>query len=91
MTDWKRVQGSQPERPEEFDTESSAVVVYQRRNVERITVQNGDGTTTELWQYDEREMTHEEYETLSMQLAIARNRADIDYIAMSADIELEED
>ena len=91
MTDWKRVQGSQPERPEEFDTESSAVVVYQRRNVERITVQNADGTTTELWQYDEREMSHDEYDKIVIKLAVAKNRADIDYIAMSADIELEED
>ena len=90
MTDWKRVTGSQSERPLEFDAESSPTTVYQHRNIERITVESG-GSTTELWQYDEREMTHEEYETLSMQLAIARNRADIDYIAMSADIELEED
>ena len=52
MTDWKKVQGSQEERPAEFDTETSAVVIYQRKNIERITVENPDGTTTELWQYD---------------------------------------
>lgn len=90
MTDWRKVTGSQSERPQEFDTDSSPTTVYQHRNIEQITVENGETTTT-LWQYDEREMTPEEYKTLSMELAIARNRADIDYIAMSADIELEED
>ena len=73
MTDWRKAQGSQSEKPAEFDTTTSAFTVYQRRNIERITVENGDGSTTELWQYDEREMTHEEYETLSMQLSIARS------------------
>ena len=61
MTDWKKVQGSQAEKPVEFDTTTSAVVVYQRKNIERITVGNADGSTTELWQYDERQISHEEY------------------------------
>lgn len=37
MTDWKKVQGSQEEKPAAFDTKTSAFVVYQRRNVKRIT------------------------------------------------------
>lgn len=61
MTDWKKVTGSQAEKPQEFDTATSAVVVYQRRNIKRITVQNTDGQETELWEYDERELTREEY------------------------------
>ena len=73
MTVWKTVQGSQAVRPEEFDVTTSSVVVYQRRNIERITVENNDGSTTELWQYEEREMGREEY--VAMQLG--QNRADI--------------
>ena len=61
MTDWKIVQGSQAERPAEIDTTSSAVMVYQRRNIERVTVKNEGGSSTEMWQYDERQMTREEY------------------------------
>lgn len=84
MTSWKIVQGSQAARPEEFDTATSAVAVYQRKNIERVTVRNDDGSTTELWQYEERQMTHEEY--VAMQLG--QNRADIDYIAMETGVEL---
>lgn len=62
MTDWRKVQGSQVEKPKEFDTTTSAVVVYQRKNIERITVEDGmTGETAEFWQYDERELTRDEY------------------------------
>ena len=44
-----------------FDTKTSAFVVYQRRNVKRITWTSPDGTSTELWEYEERELTPEEY------------------------------
>lgn len=64
MTDWKKVSGSQVSKPAEFDTTSSAVFVYQRRNIERITVENEFDGTSELWQYDERKMSHGEYEQL---------------------------
>ena len=93
MTDWKKVQGSQEEKPQEFDTTSSAVVVYQRRNIERIIVKDMDGTTAELWEYDERELTHEEYEIVraeAQQEQIDKNRADIDFISAMADIDLSE-
>lgn len=84
MSGWKKVQGSQASRPDESDTTSSEVVVYQRRNIERITVENADGTKTELWQYEERKMTRQEY--VDMQLK--QNRADIAYVAMEAGVEL---
>ena len=67
MTDWKKVQGSQDERPQEFDMTSSAIVAYQRRNIERVEVENMDGSKTELWEYEEREMTHDE--AVKLQLA----------------------
>lgn len=91
MTDWKKVQGSQAEKPKEFDTETSAVIVYQRRNIERVTVKNPDGLTAELWEYEEREMTREEYAIViaeTQQEQIDQIRADIDYISAMAEIEL---
>lgn len=84
MTDWIKVQGSQESKPLEFDTESSPTTVYQRRNIEQITVTNEDGTTGELWEYDERKMTREEYSTTLLE----QNRADIDFVAAMTGIEL---
>lgn len=93
MTDWKKVQGSQIEKPKEWDTTTSAVIVYQRRNIQRVTVTNPDGTTTELWEYEEREMTREEYAIVvaeTQQEQIDQIRADIDFISAMADIDLSE-
>ena len=61
MTDWKKVTGTQPERPEEIDRTSSPSTVYLRKNIEQVEkeVEGADGkiqTVTE-WQYDEKEMT----------------------------------
>lgn len=70
MTEWKKVQGSQATRPNEIDTTTSAMVVYQRRNIKRITTGDSDGNITELWQYEERQMSCEEYtEMLADRLA----------------------
>lgn len=84
MTDWKKVNGSQANKPEEFDTTTSSLVVYQRRNIKEVEVKNTDGTKTTLWEYEERELTKEEFEgiyasDLSKQLAQAR--ADIDFLS----------
>lgn len=67
MTDWKQVQGSQEAKPEEFDTRSSSIVAYQRRNIQRVKVKDIDGKEAELWEYEEREMTHDE--AVKLQLA----------------------
>ena len=91
MTDWKKVRGSQSEKPSEFDTTTSSVIIYQRKNIESITIENMDGTTVDLWEYDERTMSPEEYNTVRgdiMQAEIAQNRADIDFISAMTDIEL---
>ena len=69
MKDWKRVHGSQAEKPAEFDSVSSPVVVYQRRNIKRIETED-----SELWEYEERTMSHEEYAVMS---EIAKTQKDI--------------
>lgn len=84
MTEWKRVQGSQDTKPSEFDVESSPTTVYQRKNIEQVTMKNEDGTTTQLWEYDERTMTPIEYS----KYVFEQSRADIDFIAAMSGVEL---
>ena len=65
MTGWQKVRGSQSTKPREFDTGSSPETIYQRKNIQRVTEFNeSDGTTTELWEYDERTMTRQEFVTI---------------------------
>ena len=91
MTDWRKVQGSQSEKPQEWDTTTSSVIVYQRRNIERITVKDADGRASELWEYEEREMSREEYAAVRAEVQqeqIDQIRADVDYLSAMADIDL---
>lgn len=55
MTEWQTIYGGQTSTPAEFDTTSSKFYVYQRRNIQRV----GDS-----WQYEERKLSHGEYEKL---------------------------
>ena len=93
MTTWKTVQGSQETRPAEFDTTSSPTTVYQRRNVHRVTV-DYENTAVELWEYEERTMTHAEYETLMIEqnrvdiIAIEDAQADADALSVDHEIRL---
>lgn len=91
MTAWKTVQGSQPERPGEIDTTTSAVVVYQRKNIQRVTVEDPADGSTELWQYEEREMSRDEYIEMRLEqdrADLKQQRADIDYLSMATGYEL---
>ncbi len=65
---WKKVEGSQDTRPK--DLEITVHTVYLRKNVERITKEpiiDGE-EPTELWQYDECQLTLEEYEEYMMNM-----------------------
>ena len=70
MTDWKKVTGTQTDKPEEVDRTSSPSTVYLRKNIEQVTreVEGKDGKiqTVNEWQYDEKEMTVEEYENMAL-------------------------
>ena len=85
MKDWKKVQGSMVERPAEFDTESSPTTVYQRRNIKQITVEGADGSTSTMWEYEERTMSHTEY----MAITNAITQSKLEYLAAMTDIDLE--
>ena len=74
MTDWKRVTGTQPDKPEEVDRTSSPSTVYLRRNIEQVTNEivtiDGETQTVTEWQYDEKEMTVEEYENMALMKSV---------------------
>ena len=61
MTEWQKVYGSQSEKPSALDTNSSAFFVYQRKNIERVTSTDEQGSSYEMWEYDERKLTKDEY------------------------------
>lgn len=77
MKDWKKVTGTQKERPKEVDKTSSPFVVYLRRNImqtERtVEVETGEQHVKE-WQYEEREITVSEYDQMMlMQQVVSEN------------------
>ena len=52
--EWRTVQGSQVDKPKEMDTTSSSSLIYMRRNIKRITIDNGVDPIIELWEYEEK-------------------------------------
>lgn len=65
---YKRVTGTQEERPLEIDTKSSKSVVYIRRDIERVEKEDDQGNTYEVWEYDEAILTPEEYELYAKEM-----------------------
>lgn len=55
-------------RPKEIERGYSTV--YQRRDIHRVTVEDGDGAI-EMWRYEERKMTPEEYTEMQVESASA--------------------
>lgn len=80
MTDWKKVIGTQPERPQEVDKISSPTTVYLRRNIEQIerTTEEINGKTQTLteWQYEEKEISVAEYEQMLLIYQIIEKRTE---------------
>lgn len=81
-------------KPDILDTTSSKVVVYLRKNIEKIDeVDQTSGDTIQMYVYDEATLTKEEYDQYVAELNIRdiqQQRADIDYIALMTDVDLEE-
>lgn len=77
MKEWKMQRGTQQERPEEIDRTSSPTTVYLRRNITQIRNEaenEPEENNTLEWQYEEQEMTVEEYENmLVMQQVMTQN------------------
>ena len=66
MRNWHKVTGSQTTKPEEIDLTSSGTTVYLRKNIQQITQENEEGESVQLWEYDEQEMTVQEYEQMQL-------------------------
>lgn len=86
--EWKLSESSAEEQPAAIDTESSAFVVYARKNFVHVEKTNEDGTTYKVWQYLEQIIPKEDWEVYSSIIAIDTsvdsNRADIDYLLIMA-------
>lgn len=63
MTKWKTVRGSMTEEPKAIDMTTSPTTVYERRNISKVTVEDESGSV-DMWEYEERQMTIEEYEQM---------------------------
>lgn len=61
------VEGTQTERPLEFDATTSKTVVYIRKNIERKT-KTQDGNTYEVWEYDEAQIPMSEFPAVASQI-----------------------
>lgn len=87
MTEWHKVSGSQSSKPLEFDTTSSSIVVYQRRNIKEVEVTSeidGKTETHTEWQYEERTMSKDEFNevyTNELVAQLTQARADIDFLS----------
>lgn len=80
MKDWKTVTGTQQERPEEVDRESSPTTVYLRKNIRQVEQKEAEdsGETVSVWQYEEQELTVQEYESMVlMQQVVSENASGI--------------
>ena len=79
---YKHVEGSQAERPLEVDTTSSKSVVYLRKNIERVEHEDEQGNVYELWEYDEAQLTPDEY-SIFLQEDI---QSKVEYMIMMSDL-----
>lgn len=51
------------EEPKAIDMTTSPTTVYERRNISKVTVEDENGSV-DMWEYEERQMTIEEYESM---------------------------
>lgn len=75
-------------RPITPDTTSSHYYVYLRKNIEQIETEDESGNTYIMYEYDELKIPKEMY---PLYAAEQKDRADIEYLAMMSDIELDEE
>ena len=65
--DFIHVEGTQTEKPLEFDATTSKTIVYIRKNIERVT-KTQDGTTYEVWEYDEAQLPMNDFNSIASAL-----------------------
>lgn len=69
------VEGTQEEKPLEFDATTSRTVVYIRKNIERVEKEK-DGATYRGWEYDEAQLPMEDFAAIASAL-ISSNKSGV--------------
>lgn len=75
--EWKISQSA--ERPEEFDTTSSKIYNYARRNIEEVEIEDQSGGTMTVYNYEELKVAKESW---PFYIGLEQAKADIDYLNM---------
>lgn len=65
--DWKHVEGTQTEKPIEFDATTSKSTIYIRQNIERVEKEQ-NGQTYEVWEYDEAQVPMSDFAAIASAL-----------------------
>ena len=68
------VEGTQEEKPLEFDATTSKSVVYIRKNIERL-MKMQDDTTYEVWAYDEAQLPMNDFNAIASALVSEQGEA----------------
>lgn len=74
-------------KPDTIDTATSRIYNYIRRNIHQEQHEDDEGNMLTVWVYEEKKILKENWELYK---TIERNSANIDYIAMMTDIEIED-
>lgn len=74
-------------KPNTVDIATSKVYNYIRRNIHQEQREDDEGKIYTVWVYEEKKISKESWELYK---AVERNSANIDYIAMMTDVEIEE-
>lgn len=72
---YQKREGTQAEKPAELDRNSSPSTVYLRKNIVQKVRTDEDGTEVIVWEYEEAEMTSEEFEKYEKLLIQAESPA----------------
>lgn len=72
--DFIHVEGTQTEKPLEFDATTSKTIVYIRKNIERKT-KTEDGLTYDVWEYDEAQLPMSDFNALASALVSEQGEA----------------
>lgn len=86
MLNYKKVEGSQEDKPLAVDTVSSSTTVYIRKNIKRkVRKDEQSGSEIELWEYDEAQIDKDQYiDYLTEKLTRAEEA--IDFLLMGGDL-----
>lgn len=72
---WRKAEGTQPEKPKELDTASSPHAVYVRKDIKQEVKEQTDGSTVKVWTYKEAVLNLKEYEQYKKELSECESMA----------------